>query len=109
VECSTCVGLETSWARGGSRLQASSQGHAVGKHVQGAHPSGPTAASARYATKFRSLDAMADALDRLLKTAAGQQALANLRAGPDKLDETAVEHSVGGAELDEALQVEFGR
>jgi len=55
-------------------LQSGRTGHAVGKHVQGA-------ASAPYKTKFRSLDAMADALDRLLQTPAGQQALANLRPG----------------------------
>jgi len=56
------------------KLLSGRTGHAIGQHVQGA-------ASAPYKTKFRSVDAMADALDRLLKTPAGQQALANLRPG----------------------------
>lgn len=49
-------------------------GHALSQHVQGA-------ASAPYKTKFRSVDAMAEALERLLRTPAGQLALANLRPG----------------------------
>ncbi len=56
------------------KLLSGRAGHALSQHVQGA-------ASAPYKTKFRSLDAMAEALERLLQTPAGLQALANLRPG----------------------------
>ncbi len=58
----------------GKGLVPGKTGHAIGQHVQGA-------ASAQYKTKFRSLDAMAHALELLLKTPAGQLALKNLRPG----------------------------
>jgi hypothetical protein len=61
------------------KLRPGRTGHALGNHVQGATSAPYIADQARYKTKFRSLDAMAEALERLLATPAGQQALASLR------------------------------
>ncbi|HVZ32820.1 MAG TPA: hypothetical protein VG963_10360, partial [Polyangiaceae bacterium] len=76
-------------------LRSGRTGHPISQHVQGAE-------SAPYKTKFRSLDAMSEALDRLLRTSEGQRALANLRAGQRQI----LEQSIAPA-MDVEASVDF--
>lgn len=72
-------------SQGSKQISPSRSGHAISSHVRGATSTGVK-------TKFRSIDDMAAALDLLLKTHSGQQAIDTLRAGCREIVEADIRH-----------------